>query len=323
MTNFWKNLSKPFTALAPMDGVTDFVFREIVSEIAKPDVLFTEFTPTDAIVSKGYDRVIGNLKYSEKQRPVVAQIWGIHPINFYKTAKLCRKLKFDGIDINMGCPDKDVVKIGSGAALINNHKLAEDIIKETKRGAGRLSVSIKTRTGFSTAVTKDWFTFLLKQDVDAISIHGRTAKEMSTGRADWDEIAKVVKLRDKISPKTLIIGNGDVLSYKEVLEKSEKYGVDGVMIGRGIFVNPWVFEKEVKPLPHSTKDHLNLLVKHTKLFCDTYHNEKDFNTMKKFFKIYVNSFPGAGIIKKQLMECKNYEDVEKIISPYLKNPTIR
>lgn len=319
MSNFWIKLSKPFTALAPMDGVTDFVFREVISEIAKPDVLFTEFTPTDAIVSKGYDRVIGNFKYSEKQRPIVAQIWGIHPENFYKTAKLCRKLKFDGIDINMGCPDKNIVKIGSGAALINNKKLTEEIIKETKRGAGNIPVSIKTRIGFSEVATKDWISFLLKQDIDAISIHGRTAKEMSKGSADWNEIAKAVKLRDKLSPKTIIIGNGDVLSYKEALEKSEKYGVDGVMIGRGILSNPWIFEKTQSPLPHSTEEHLKLLMKHTKLFCDTYHNEKDFNTMKKFFKIYVGSFRGARKIKKQLMECKNYDDVEKIVLPHLNN----
>ncbi|MBU0535128.1 MAG: tRNA-dihydrouridine synthase [Patescibacteria group bacterium] len=321
MSNFWKKLSKPFTALAPMDGVTDFVFREIVCEIAKPDVLFTEFTPTDAIVSKGYNRVIGNLKYSEKQRLIVAQIWGIHPENFYKTAKLCKNLKFDGIDINMGCPDKNVVKIGSGAALINNKKLAEEIIKATKKGAGNIPVSVKTRIGFAEVVTENWISFLLKQDIDAISIHGRTAKEMSKGRADWDEIAKTVKLRDTLSPKTVIIGNGDVLSYKEVLEKSEKYGVDGVMIGRGIFSNPWIFEKTQNPLSHSTEEHLRLLTKHTKLFCDTYRNEKDFNTMKKFFKIYVRSFRGAGKIKKQLMECKNHEDVERVVLPYLSNLT--
>jgi nifR3 family TIM-barrel protein len=319
MPNFWNNLSKPFTVLAPMDGVTDFVFREIISEIAKPDVLFTEFTPTDAIVSKGYDRTIGILKYSEKQRPIVAQIWGTHPENFYKTAKLCKKLKFDGIDINMGCPDKDVVKIGSGAALINNKELAEEIINETKRGAGNLPVSVKTRTGFSEAVTEDWISFLLKQKLAAISIHGRTAKEMSKGRADWVEIAKAVKLRDEISPKTLIIGNGDVISYKEALEKSEKYGVDGVMIGKGIFSNPWIFEKTQTPILHSIKEHLDLLTRHAKVFCETYHTEKDFNTMKKFFKIYVSSFRGAGKLKKQLMGCKSYEDVQEIVSPYLNN----
>jgi tRNA-dihydrouridine synthase len=296
MSNFWTKLSKPFTALAPMDGVTDFVFREMVSEIAKPDVLLTEFTPTDAIVSKGYERVIGNLKYSEKQRPIVAQIWGTHPENFYKTAKLCKKLKF---------------------ALINNRKLAKEIIEETKRGAGKLPVSIKTRTGFDDVVTEDWISFLLNQNVDAIAIHGRTAKEMSGGSADWDEIAKAVKLRDKLAPKTIIIGNGDVLSYKEALEKAEKYGVDGVMIGRGILSNPWVFEKTQNALPHSIDERLKFLMKHTKLFTDTYREEKDFNTIKKFFKIYVSGFKGAGKLRTQLMECKNLEDVEKIVKSYL------
>lgn len=322
MTNFWKKLPKDFTALAPMDGVTDFVFREIISELAKPDVLFTEFTPTDAAVSKGKEKALELLKYSEKQRPIVAQIWGIHPENFLKTAKLCKKLKFDGIDINMGCPDKNVIKIGSGSALIKNQKLAEEIIKATKEGAGELPVSVKTRIGFDKKITEEWITFLLKQDLAAISIHGRTSKAMSTGDADWDEIAKAVKIRDKISPDTLIIGNGDVVSYKDALEKCEKYGVDGIMVGRGVFSNPWVFEKLPEPATHSIKERLELLLKHTKLFDDTYHNGKDFNTLKRFFKIYVNSFPNATELRDKLMLCKNYNEVEKLTLPYLKDPFI-
>jgi len=319
MSNFWKKLPKPFTALAPMDGVTDFVFREIVSEIAKPDVLFTEFTPSDAIVSKGYDRVIKNLKYSEKQRPIVAQIWGIHPINFYKTAKIIKKLKFDGIDINMGCPDKDVIKIGSGAALIKNKKLAKEIIEATRKGAGALPISVKTRIGFDEVSTHEWVSFLLEQNIDALSIHGRTAKEMSKSYANWEEIGKAVKLRDKLSPNSIIIGNGDVTTYKEALKKAEEYGVDGIMIGRGILINPWVFEKCLEPNKHLVTERLNLLLQHTKLFRDTYHNEKDFNTLKKFFKIYVSSFRGSVRLKMQLMKCKNYEEVEFLLLPYLSN----
>jgi nifR3 family TIM-barrel protein len=314
VTNFWTKLNKPFLALAPMYDVTDFVFREIVSDIAKPDVLFTEFVNTDALFSKGRDKVIRDLYLSKKQHPIVAQIWGINPDTFYKAAELVKEMGFDGIDINMGCPERTVVKNGAGSALIKNLDLAKKLIEAVKEGAKGLPISVKTRIGYNKIVTQDWISFLLEQKLDAITIHGRIATQKSEGNANWEEIGKAVLLRDKISPNTLIIGNGDAQSYKEALEKHKKYKVDGVMIGRGIFANPWVFEKNINATKHSTQDSINLLLKHTKMYVDKWSNDKNFDVMKKFFKIYVRDFKGSSELRQKLMACKNYNEVEDTIT---------
>jgi nifR3 family TIM-barrel protein len=311
MKNFWKTLHKPFTALAPMDGVTDYVFREIIAETAKPDVFFTEFTNTDALTSKGYDKVVKNLKYSEEQKPIIAQVWGINPESFYKTAQIISKMGFEGIDINMGCPDKAVNKIGAGAALIKDANLAKEIISATKKGAPNLAISVKTRIGFDKVITEEWITFLLEQNIDALTIHGRTAAELSKVDADWEEIGKAVKIKNKIAPQTIIIGNGDIKSYDDAMQKSKKYKVDGVMIGRGIFSDPWIFNKTNKK--HTKQEHFDLLLKHTQLYCDTY-GTKNFETMRKFFKVYVSAFPGANALKQQLMACKNYDEVKTLMT---------
>lgn len=312
MVNFWKQLAlhnKPFLALAPMEGVTDYVFREIIAGAAKPDVFFTEFTNTEALCSKGYGKMVQNLRYSESQRPVVAQIWGTDPKNFYTVAKLIRDLGFDGIDINMGCPVKDVMKMGCGASLINNSALASDMISAVKKGAPGLPVSVKTRLGVKSIVTEEWIGFLLGQHLQAITIHGRTAKELSKVPAHWDEIGKAVKLRDQYAPETVIIGNGAILNREQAQNAHKMYGVDGVMIGTGIFQNPWVFEKT--RCTHTTAESLALLLKHTKLFADTYPGERRFAAMRKYFKIYVRSFFGATTLMKQLMETKDFSEVKR------------
>lgn len=311
--NFWQRLEKPFTVMAPMEGVTDFAFREIIAEVAKPDVTFTEFTSTDGMFSGGKATVLRRLDFSEKQRPIVAQIWGSKPEKYFKAAKLIKELNFDGIDINMGCPDKAVVKHGAGAALINNPSLVHELLQAIREGVGNLPISVKTRLGYDSIITKEWFPFLLEQDLAAIAIHARTAVAQSTGDAHWDEIGKIVKLRDQIAPQTIIIGNGDVMSYCEVLNRHEKYGVDGVMIGRGVFANPWVFQKDLDPSIHSIKEHLDLLLKHALLFTQKWGSSKSFEIMKKYFKIYVKAFPGADELRQQLMECRNYEEVRKTI----------
>jgi len=318
MANFWSTLAfqnTPFLALAPMDGVTDFVFREIIAGAGRPDVFFTEFTNVDALVSKGYEKTIPRLKYSERQRPIVAQIWGTNPKNFYTVARLVKDLGFDGIDINMSCPVRDVMKVGSGAAFINTPALAAEVIAATKEGAGGLPVSVKARIGVSKVVTGEWIGFLLKQNLGAISIHGRTAKEMSKVPAHWDEIGKAVKLRDRLAPETVIIGNGDILNRQQAREAHDAYGVDGVMIGRGVFANPWVFEKT--SATHTAAESLALLVAHTKLYTDTYPGERPFVSMRKYFKMYVRSFYGANILLKQLMETKNFSQVQQLVKANL------
>ncbi|MDP3917786.1 MAG: tRNA-dihydrouridine synthase [Candidatus Woesebacteria bacterium] len=313
-TNFWRKLPRPFTVLAPMEGVTDYIFREIVANyLPKPDVLFTEFTNVEALNSLGLEKTIPRFKFSKEQKPIVAQIWGLKPENYYKTAKLIEKLGFDGIDINMGCPDRAVVKIGACSALINNHPLAKEIIEATKKGSKKLPISVKTRIGFKEVVTEEWITFLLEQKIDALTVHGRTSKQMSDIPANWKEIEKAVKIKDDISPSTIIIGNGDVKSYKEALKRVKESHVDGIMIGRGIFSNPWVFEKKVKE--HSFEESKKILIKHLKLCDSGYSNDKvtSYETVKKFFKMYINNFNGANKLRSKLMETKSIEEALKLL----------
>lgn len=314
MQNFWKQLPKPFLALAPMDDVTDVVFREIISTyLPKPDVFFTEFASADGLCSKGKDMVARKLMFTEHQHPVVAQIWGKTPEHFFEAAKLIESLKFDGIDINMGCPVEAVIKKGAGAALCTTHDLAAEIIAATKRGAPNIPLSIKTRLGLDKVVTEEWVTFLLQQNIAALAIHGRTAVQMSTGEADWSEIGKAVKIRNKIAPQTVIIGNGDIKSYAQAEEMHKKHGVDGVMIGRGIFNNPWVFEKTLTPVMHKKEAYINLLLKHVQLYDKIWGKKKNFEMLKKFFKMYVKDFEHASELRQKLMLCKTSPQVQAVI----------
>ncbi|MBI4066450.1 tRNA-dihydrouridine synthase [Candidatus Gottesmanbacteria bacterium] len=317
MVNFWHQLTlqnKPFLVLAPMDGVTDYVFREIIAGTAKPDVFFTEFTNVDALLSKGYEKTIPRLRYSQRQRPIVAQIWGTEPKNFFTVAKLVKDLGFDGIDINMGCPDRTVMKLGSGASLINNPSLAAEMIAATKDGAAGMPISVKTRIGVRDVVTDTWIRFLLEQTIDALTVHGRTAGELSKMPAHWEEIGKAVKLRDHIAPETVIIGNGDIMDQEQAQHVQYTHGVDGAMIGKGVFVNPWVFERMLKA--HTAAESLELLLKHATLYSDTYPGERRFAAMRKYFKIYVRSFHGANTLLKHLMETKDFFQVEQLVKPY-------
>lgn len=314
MKNFWENLPQPFTVLAPMENVTDFVFREIVSlYLPKPDVLFTEFTNVDALTSAGFDKTIQRFKFSKNQRPVVAQIWGTKPENFFKSAKIARDLDFNGVDINMGCPVKDVVKTGACSALIANPNLAKEIIKATIEGAKNIPTSVKTRIGIKDVVTETWVPFLLEQKISALTIHGRTAKQMSEGEADWNEIKKAVDIRNKMKVNTLIVGNGDVENYDQVTIKASSYKVDGVMIGRGIFKNPWIFEKTEQE--HSVNERFDVLIKHIKLFDKEYPGKK-IDVLKKFFKIYVKNFDGAVELRNELMQLKIVDEILKTLKGY-------
>ncbi len=314
MSDFWKDISKPITVLAPMDDVTDLVFRETISRIAKPDVMFTEFTSAEALCSIGKDKGARKLSYSENQRPIVAQIWGSNPEAFRKAAIYIKELGLDGIDINMGCPDKYIMKKGSGAALVKNKTLVEELIDAVKDGAPNLSLSIKTRLDNDPILTEEWISFLLSQKINALTLHARTAKDLSKVPTNWDEIGKAVKLRNKIHPEVTIIGNGDVRSYKEIIEKYKVYGIDGVMVGRGIFNNPWLFDKSETTKVRSKKEYFELLKEHTKLFNETWGNSKNFAVMNKFFKIYIKDFRGANKLRQQLMETKSYEEFCKIIN---------
>ncbi len=307
--NFWEKLKKPIFILAPMDGVTDTVFRQIVASVGKPNVFLTEFVPVDALMSNHPERALETLKFTESERPIVAQIWGSDPEKFYEAAKLVKKLKFDGIDINMGCPDKSAVKKGGCSALIKNPELAKEIIEATIKGAGGLPVSVKTRIGFHKIETTDWIKTLLQTPISALILHLRTVKEMSKPPAHWDEISKAVLIRNKIKSKALIIGNGDIKSLKEARDKCQEYGIDGVMIGRGIFENPWVFNEKIDAEKVSPEDKIALFIRHLELYKTVWGQKKNFANMKKFVKTYVKGFREATETREELMKTRNIEEL--------------
>lgn len=312
INNFWGKLPKPFFVLAPMADVTDSAFRQIVCHTGKPDVFYTEFVSCDGLCSeKGKPKLMPHLAFKENERPIVAQFFGSNPENFYKCAQLAVELGFDGIDINMGCPAGKIVKHDSGAGLIRNPELAKKIISETKRGAGKLPVSVKTRIGYNKIITEEWISHLIEAEPDAIIIHGRTQKEMSKVPAHWDEIGKAAVLCRKAGIP--IIGNGDVVSHADGLEKAKQYGLDGIMVGRGIFSNPWFFDPTVDPYLKKPAEKIKLLKKHLQLFKKLWGDNKSFDFMKKFFKIYIHGWDGAKELRTKLMTAKNVEEISNIL----------
>ncbi len=323
MANFWETLQKPIFALAPMEDVTDTSFREIVAGLADPrylHILFTEFTSVDGMNHPvGKLRVGERLKVSESEKTIlkqkniqlIAQIWGKRPELFHKIAReITDEYDFDGLDINMGCPVKNVVKNGCCSALINEPELAKEIILATKE-ATHLPVSVKTRTGIKSHETENWIGNLMETKPAAIILHGRTQKQQTDGLADWDEIAKGAQIRNQINPATRFIGNGDVFSVAQGEELCLKYDLDGVMIGRGIFHNPWFFNPQ-HTTPSKSEKMAQLLL-HTQLFEKNWGGKKNLNILNRFYKIYTNDFPGAARLRSDLMEANTYEAIYKIV----------
>ncbi|HZH60409.1 MAG TPA: tRNA-dihydrouridine synthase [Metabacillus sp.] len=314
--NFWRDLPRPFFVLAPMEDVTDVVFRHVVSEAARPDVFFTEFTNTESYCHpEGKQSVRGRLTFTEDEQPMVAHIWGDKPEYFRQMSIGMAELGFRGIDINMGCPVPNVASRGKGSGLILRPEVAAEIIQAAK--AGGLPVSVKTRLGYTEVDEwQDWLTHILKQDIANLSIHLRTRKEMSQVDAHWELIPEIKKLRDAIAPDTLLTINGDILDRQAGLKLARQYGVDGVMIGRGIFKNPFAFEKE--PKDHSSKELLDLLRLHLDLH-DKYSKElepRPFKALHRFFKIYVKGFQGAGELRNQLMNTDSTEEVRALLDNF-------
>lgn len=311
--SFLDELPKPFFILAPMDDVTDTVFRQIITETAKPDLFFTEFVNVDGLQSPGRAKLIKKLQLGKTDRPCIAQLWGLKPDNFYKTAGELAEMGFAGIDLNMGCPVKTVVKNGACAALINNRELAGEVIKATKAGAGTLPVCVKTRVGFTTT-DMTWIEFLLSQKLDMLSIHGRTARQLSNVPADWALIGQVREMRDALCPATKIVGNGDVMNRAQGLELAKKYKLDGIMIGRGVFHDPFAFT-EKSPWEQWTKQQkLELFVKHIKLWDKTWKNgEYKFEVLKKFAKIYIHEFDGASELRAEFMNTNKPQSAVRLL----------
>lgn len=319
MNNFWQEFKSPVFSLAPMEDVTDTVFREIVMGMAAPkklNVVFTEFTSVEGMNHPvGRKRVSERLIVNESERvllkklgiKLVAQIWGRNPEIYANIAKhITEEYDFDGIDINMGCPVKKVFKIGACSALIGEPSLAKEIILATKE-ATQLPVSVKTRTGIKQHQTEAWISELLEVDPAAIILHGRTQRMQSDGNACWEEIRKAVELKNRIKPTIPLHGNGDIFSYEQGLKQIEKSGVNGIMVGRGIFQNPWFFNPEKMDI--SKDERIEKLLEHTRLFEQSWGGIKNFNILKRFYKIYLNSFPGAAKLRADLMLVKDYQEV--------------
>ncbi|MHB0978098.1 MAG: tRNA dihydrouridine synthase [Minisyncoccota bacterium] len=326
--NFWNKLKKPFFCLAPMSDVTDIAFRFMLSKYGKNRenkdqvVFWTEFVAADGLCNKLAKKKLSHmLKFSERERPIVAQVFGSNPENMKKACQYVASLGFDGIDINMGCPDKSVVSQGAGAGLIKTPALARKIIQAAHAGiesAGlHIPVSVKTRIGFNKEEIETWINELLKEDISALTIHLRTAKELSLVPANWDHIKKIKELIEKNGKDVLLIGNGDVRDLEDARIKAADYGCDGVMIGRGVFGNPWFFSGYVPTL----EERLKVMVEHTKLFEKelSIPKHKSFAVMKKHFKAYVNGFKGAGELRVRLMETNSAREVEKIVLNFIQS----
>ncbi len=339
---FWGKLKKPIFVLAPMADVTDCAFRQVIAKHGKPDVFWTEFVSADGLAHPiAREKLLIDFVYGENEHPIVAQIFGSKPENIKKAAELCKELGFDGIDINMGCPDKSIEKQCSGAAMIKNPELARECIRAAIEGGGGLPVSVKTRIGYNKNEIDTWIPELLKEDIAVLTVHLRTRKEMSDVPAHWELMKRVVEIREELKKDTLILGNGDVLNLEDGKQKVQESGCDGAMLGRAIFGNPWLFRHEDTsdfelpegPTPvlggraqgreirsifvPSIQEKLKVMVEHTKLFEEKLGKHKNFAIMKKHYKAYCNGFDGAKELRMKLMETENTSQVEALVNEFL------
>ncbi len=343
--SFWETLPRPFFVLAPLANVTDGAFRRLIAKYSKPqgpDVFWTEFVSADGLAyanEEGKKKLLRDLIFTEAERPIVAQFFTSNGETMEKAARLANELGFDGIDINMGCPDKTIEKQGAGAKLITTPERAREVIRAAKRGAGGLPVSVKTRLGYNKDVLEEWLPVLLEEEPAALTLHARTRKEMSKVDAHWDRVKRAVEIRNEKGSKTLIIGNGDAKDIEDARKKAEESGADGVMLGRAIFGNPWLFteERSGRPAQHpltsqapqpdiaaasvaqvsSIEQRLRVAIEHTKLFEELLGDIKSFAIMKKHFKAYVEGFDGARELRAKLMETTSAKEVEEVIEDFL------
>lgn len=308
--NFWSQFEKGFTCLAPMEGVTDIAFRQVIARAARPDIFFTEFTNVNSYSSeKGRPNALERLRFEPSEQPIVAQIWGKNPEMFKETVEAVKNLGFQAVDINMGCPERHVVATGGGSGLIRTPELAKEILKAAKEVEG-ITVSVKTRLGYTkTDEWKAWLTNLLEEHPAALTVHLRTKKEMSKVDAHYELIPEIVELKNQLSPDTKLIINGDIKSAAEA-QKFVEQGVDGIMIGRGVFQNPFCFEKT--PKVHTREELLDLMNYHLDLY--EKYELHPYDPLKHFYKIYVNNFPGASDLRAELMQTKTIAEARKVIS---------
>lgn len=334
---FWQKLidekimqGKTLQVVAPMADVTDIAFRTMIAKYSRmgqidggPDVMWTEFVSANGLCSAGREVLKRDLEFTNIERPIVAQLFTAEPDKMREAAKMCRDLGYDGIDINMGCPDKSIEKQNAGAAMMKDWRNAQAVIRAAQEGAGDIPVSVKTRIGFNKIEFKEWLPKILECNIPVLTVHLRTRKEMSKVGAHWELMPEVVKLVREMTGElkdggTIVIGNGDIMSVKEGKEKAKITGCDGVMIGRGIFGTPWFFDQVVYENGKTIEERLQILIEHTKLFEEKLGDIKNFAIMKKHYKAYVHGFDGAKELRTELMEANNSQEIEAKIKAWLK-----
>lgn len=309
----WDELKRPFLILAPMEGVTDVIFRQVVAKAGRPDLFFTEFTNVSSYASeKGRANALERLEIVPSDAPIIAQIWGKEPAHFAETVKALKSLGFAGVDLNFGCPDKNVNKTGGGAAMIKTPELAVECFRNACENTD-LPVSIKTRLGWSQSEEyKEWLSTLLNEHPAALTVHLRTKKEMSKVPAHYELIPEIIKLRDDLSSETKLIINGDIKDKEHALELYKKYPeVDGFMIGRGVFGNPYCFTGHIP----TREELMDLLFLHLDLYEEYSKTHKVFfESLKHFFKIYINGFPGASDLRARLMDAHSIKEARDVLT---------
>lgn len=318
MDSFWTKLAKPFFVLAPMADVTDPAYRRLIAQYGAPDVTWTEFVSADGLYhtreKKGMldeeNPLLRDLAFTEGERPILAQLFSSNPEMMAYAATLAAERGFDGVDINMGCPDRSIEKQGAGAAMIKQPEIARGIIRAARTSG--LPVSVKTRIGYNQESIDEWLPVLLEEKPDALTVHLRTRKEMSSVPAHWELLPRVVALRDRISPHTRIIGNGDVKDMEDARRKAEETGADGIMLGRAIFGNPWLFAgrtlEDVTP-----KERLEALAQLSQYFSEL-KPAKSFHILKKHIKAFVTGFDGAAELRGALMETGDRAELERLVA---------
>lgn len=360
MSSFWQTLPQPIIALAPMDGVSDAPFRQVHAEIGRPDIVFTEFTNVQGLW-RGDVRLLDAFLFDDSERPAVAQIFGSTPPDFYRSAIMVCELGFDGVDINMGCPSKCVTGHGGGAALIREPKLAQEIVRATRQGVEdwangqtlegiglaperiarirqmnaarttpiarrRLPVSVKTRLGYDSIIIEDWVKVLLEVEPVAISLHGRTLRQMYTGAANWDAIGRAAAIVRQTP--TLILGNGDIHTVEDARQRILETGVHGVLIGRASMGNPWLFRDlramraaliasnhVGEPAPASrptSQERLRIARHHARLFARLLPGHR-WVELRKHLAWYCRDFYDAVSLRRQLVQTNSLSEVEVLI----------
>jgi len=318
--SFWNTLPKPFFALAPMADVTDPAYRKIIAEYKAPDVTWTEFVSADGLYhtrEKGVmtdeeNPLVRDLGFSEGEHPIVAQLFSSKPEMMAYASNLAKERGFDGVDINMGCPDRSIEKQGSGAAMMKDPETARAVIQAARTSG--LPVSVKTRLGYNAEDIDGWIATLLTERLPALTVHMRTRKEMSKVEAHWDLMPRIVALRDELSPETLIIGNGDVKDLDDARAKVAAYGCDGIMLGRAIFGAPWLFTGR-KPEEVGPSERLTALRKLAEEFGEL-RPAKSVHILKKHVKAFITGWDGATEFRSELMNAMTLPDFLAVIEQY-------